>query len=77
MHSYQLIVSTLSNRRLFVNLHQRKSKRLKGSRHLFLDIVVMFWLGLSLLIFGAVVVWAAFSVVSMILGVIIDFIREV
>lgn len=37
----------------------------------------MFWLGLSLMIFGAVVVWAAFSVISMILGVIIDFIREV
>ena len=37
----------------------------------------MFWLGLALMILGAVVVWAAFSVVSMIIGVVIDFICEV
>ena len=37
----------------------------------------MFWLGLSLLIFRAVVVWAVFSVVSMVLGVIVDFIQEI
>ena len=29
------------------------------------------------MIFGAVVIWAAFSVVSMILGMIIDFFSEV
>ena len=36
----------------------------------------MFWLGLGLMIFGAVVVWAVFSVVSMILSVIVEFIQE-
>ena len=39
--------------------------------------IVMFWLGLGLMIFGAVVIWAAFSVVSMILSVIIEFIQEI
>jgi hypothetical protein len=37
----------------------------------------MFWLGLGLMIFGAVVIWAAFSLVSMILSVIIEFIQEI
>jgi len=37
----------------------------------------MFWLGLSLLIFGAVLIWAAFSVVSMILSVIFEFFQEI
>ena len=37
----------------------------------------MFWLGLGLMIFGAVVVWAVFSVVSMILSVIVEFIQEI
>lgn len=37
----------------------------------------MFLLGLSIMIFGAVVIWAAFSVVSMILSVIIEFIHEI
>jgi hypothetical protein len=39
--------------------------------------IVMFWLGLGLMIFGAVVIWAAFSVVSMILSVIVEFIQEI
>ena len=37
----------------------------------------MFWLGLGLMIIGAVVIWAAFSVVSMILSVIVEFIQEI
>lgn len=37
----------------------------------------MFWLGLGLMIFGAVVVWVVFSVVSMILSVIVEFIQEI
>lgn len=39
--------------------------------------IVMFWLGLGLMFFGAVVIWAAFSVVSMILSVIVEFIQEI
>jgi hypothetical protein len=57
-------------------LHQKKPIRFKGSRH-HKKSTVMFWVGLGLMIFGAVVIWAAFSVVSMILGVIIDFFSEV
>jgi hypothetical protein len=37
----------------------------------------MFWLGLGLMIFGAVVIWAAFSVVSMILSVIFEFFQDI
>jgi hypothetical protein len=57
-------------------LHQKKPIRFKGSRH-HKKSTVMFWVGLGLMIFGAVVIWAAFSVVSMILSVIVEFIQEI